>query len=160
MVEYRAWSLPGLAGALLLLAAASDEAGSNSPVLRVAADGLEGPVSAVVQRVVDGDTIEVRAAIWLGETLTVRVRIDGVDAPELKARCPEERQLALEARDFLVRRLDGAAVKLTQVGYDKYGGRVRTHVTDARGDVANALLASGLARPYHGERREPWCAAT
>ncbi|HEY4265726.1 MAG TPA: hypothetical protein VGM72_10435, partial [Micropepsaceae bacterium] len=95
MVEYRAWSLPGLAGALLLLAAASDDARPDSPGLRVTAEALEGPVSAVVQRVVDGDTIEVRAAIWLGQSLTVRVRIDGVDAPELKARCPEERQLAI-----------------------------------------------------------------
>jgi micrococcal nuclease len=157
MIEFRAWSL---AGALLLLAAASDEAGLGSPGLRVAAEAMEGPVSAVVQRVVDGDTIEVRAAIWLGQTLTVRVRIDGVDAPELEARCAEERQLALAARDFLVRRLDGAPVKLTAVVYDKYGGRVRARVADAKGDVANALLASGLVRPYHGERRAPWCAAT
>ncbi len=74
----------------------------------------------MVQRVADGDTIEVRAAVWLGQTLTIRVRIDGVDAPELEARCAEERRLALAARDFLVRRLEGASVKLTQVVYDKY----------------------------------------
>jgi endonuclease YncB( thermonuclease family) len=160
MAEYRAWSLPGLAGALLFLAAASDEVGVSSPTERVAAEALEGPVSAVVQRVVDGDTIEVRAAIWLGQTLTIRVRIDGIDAPELEARCPEERRLALAARDFLVRRLEGASIKLTQVVYDKYGGRVRADVADAKGDIAGALLMSGLVRPYHGERRAPWCVAT
>ncbi|HXJ01955.1 MAG TPA: thermonuclease family protein [Micropepsaceae bacterium] len=160
MAEHRAWSLPGLAAGLLLLVAASDEAGLAPWRGRVAAEALEGPVSAVVQRVVDGDTIEVRAAIWLGQTLTVRVRINGVDAPELEARCAEERQMALAARDFLVRRLEGAAVKLTGVSYDKYGGRVRANVADGKGDVANALLASGLARPYHGERRQPWCVAT
>ena len=160
MPDHHAWSLPGLAGALLLLLAASDEVGGSPADMRVAAEALEGPVSAVVQRVVDGDTIEVRAAIWLGQTLTVRVRIDGIDAPELEARCSEERRLALLARDFLVRRLEGAPVKLTRVVYDKYGGRVRASVADAKGDIANALLASGLVRAYHGERREPWCAAT
>jgi micrococcal nuclease len=160
MSEYRVWSLPGLAGALLFLAAVSDEPGISPAPMRVAAESLQGPVSAVVSRVIDGDTIEVRAAIWLGQTLTIRVRIDGVDAPELVARCPQERILALAARDFLARRLDGASVKLTQVVYDKYGGRVRADVADAKGDIAGALLMSGHARAYHGERRAPWCVAT
>src|SRR5882672_9907996 len=136
MPECRVLSLPGVAGALLFLAAASDETGILPMPLRVTAEALQGPVSAVVSRVIDGDTIEVKAAIWLGQTLTIRVRIDGVDAPELEARCAEERRLALAARDFLVRRLDGASVKLTQVTYDKYGGRVRADVADAKGDIA------------------------
>jgi len=160
MSEYRVLSLPGIAGALLFLAAASDQTGLLPMPSRVRAEALEGPVSATVNRVIDGDTIEVRAAIWLGQTLTIRVRIDGVDAPELEARCAEERRLALAARDFLARRLEGAAVKLTQVEYDKYGGRVRADVADAKGDIAAALLMSGHARAYHGERRVPWCAAS
>jgi micrococcal nuclease len=157
MAEHRASTLPAFAGALLLLAAAAQERAPFAPQL-IAAEALAGPVAAMVTRVVDGDTIEVRAAIWLGQTLIIRVRIDGVDAAELEARCPEERKLALAARDFLARRLNGAAVKLTHVVYDKYGGRVRADVTDATGDIAQALLAAGLARPYHGERRETWCA--
>jgi len=160
MAEYRAWSLPGIAAALLFLAAASDGGRIFPSAERLAAEALEGPVSAVVQRVVDGDTIEVRAAIWLGQSLTIRVRIDGVDAPELEARCPEERRLALAARDFLARRLEGASVKLTQVVYDKYGGRVRAGVSDTKGDIAGALLAAGLVRAYHGERRASWCVTT
>ncbi|HEX3486494.1 MAG TPA: thermonuclease family protein [Micropepsaceae bacterium] len=156
MAEHHAWVLPGLAAALLLLATAADK---GAPARFAAAEALEGPVAGVVQRVVDGDTIEVRAAIWLGQTITIRVRIDGVDAPELEARCPEERRLALAARDFLVHRLEGAPVKLSAVVYDKYGGRVRASVADGKGDVANALLASGLVRPHHGERRQSWCDA-
>jgi len=35
---------------------------------------------------------------------------------------------------------------------------VRADVADATGDIAQALLAAGLARAYHGERRETWCA--
>src|SRR4030088_3316352 len=124
MAEHRASTMPALAGVLLLLAAATHEREIAAPQ-RLAADALAGPVTATVERVVDGDTIEVRAAIWLGQTLIVRVRIDGVDAPELEARCAEERKLALAARDFLARRLQGVPVKLTHVVYDKYGGRVR-----------------------------------
>lgn len=121
---------------------------------------FSGPVTADVQRVVDGDTIEVRAAIWLDQSLEVRVRIDGVDAPEMKSRCAEERRRANAARDYLVRRLASAQVRLTSVAYDKYGGRVRASVSDASGDVGAALIAKGFARAYHGERRQPWCPIT
>src|SRR5882762_7624479 len=103
MLVYRAWNLPVLAAAILLILAAADE---NAPAnRRLASEALAGPVTATVDRVVDGDTIDVTARIWLGQTLAVRVRIDGVDAPEMRARCPEERAMALAARDYLMRRL-------------------------------------------------------
>ena len=155
----RLWTGPVLAGALLLLAGVTDESLSPTAAApqRLAVESLAGPVSAVVERIVDGDTIEVKAAIWLGQSLTVRVRIDGVDAPELEARCSEERRMALAARDYLAKRLLGAEVKLSRVAYDKYGGRVRASVADSHGDIAAALLGEGLARAYLGGRREPWC---
>ena len=159
-MDNRLWAWPGLAGVLRLLAGVTDE--TTSPVdtapQRLVAESLAGPVTAVVDRVVDGDTIEMKARIWLGQSLTVRVRIDGVDAPELEARCSEERRMALAARDYLARRLLGAEVKLSRVAYDKYGGRVRASVADSHGDIAEALLAEGFARAYAGERRQPWCA--
>jgi micrococcal nuclease len=155
MTSYRATSVPGILAAILLAAASSD---SIVPVSeRLAAEGLAGPVAAVVDRIVDGDTIDVRAFIWLGQTLSVRVRIDGVDTPEIVARCDEEKRMALAARDFLERRLMGAEITLTRVVYDKYGGRVRAAVADRHGDIARALLAEGYARPYRGERRQGWC---
>lgn len=157
MHEYRVWSFPGLAGMLLLASVATEPVADSPPPLRLASEALDGPVSATVERVVDGDTIEVRARIWLGQSLVVRVRIDGVDAPELKARCEDERRRAEQARDFLSRRLEGADVKLSRVAYDKYGGRVRADVADKDGDIAHALLGAGLARPYRGERRRSWC---
>jgi endonuclease YncB( thermonuclease family) len=109
MAEHRASALSAFAGVLLLLAAATQEREMPAPQ-RLAAEALAGPVAGTVERVVDGDTIEVKAAIWLGQTLIIRVRIDGVDAPELEARCTEERKLALAARDFLARRLQGVPV--------------------------------------------------
>ena len=93
MAEHRASTLSAFAGLLLVLAAATQQGQMPAPQ-RLAAEALAGPVAATVERVVDGDTIEVKAAIWLGQTLIIRVRIDGVDAPELEARCAEERKLA------------------------------------------------------------------
>jgi len=118
---------------------------------------FEGPVRAQVLRVVDGDTFDASARIWLGQAIEVRVRIMGVDAPELHARCDEERGRAEAARDFLVRRIEGGEVMLSAVRYDKYGGRVDAVVADANGDVARALLKAHLARPYEGGHRTGWC---
>jgi endonuclease YncB( thermonuclease family) len=101
----------------------------------------------------------VRASIWLGQSLTVRVRIEGIDTPEARSPCADERRLAGMARDFLAERVLNKEVALHRVVYDKFGGRVRAEISDAQGSVGEALLSAGLARPYHGEQRQPWCAA-
>ena len=154
MMAFRSLALPGVAAVLLLSSGAPDSAFDGA---QLAATTFDGPVSAHVERVVDGDTIEVKADIWLEQSVTVRVRIEGVDAPEMEARCSAERERAEAARDFLIRRIGGGEVQLSQVVYDKYGGRVRASVADGHGDIAEALLKKGLARPYHGGKRMPWC---
>jgi endonuclease YncB( thermonuclease family) len=53
----------------------------------IAGDLLEGPVTATVERVVDGDTLAVRAKIWIGHEIDVLVRLRGIDAPELRGDC-------------------------------------------------------------------------
>ena len=127
----------------------------------VASEVLHGPIAAQVVRVIDGDTIEVRARIWLGQEVEIKVRLDGADAPELKGRCAAERQRAQEARAFVERRIGGRPVALSDVRYDKYGARVVARVADASGaNLSDALVARGLAQPYDGKaHRAPWCAA-
>lgn len=149
----------GIGTGLLLLVAGIANPGSDAApsAYRVAAAAFDGPVRAEVVQVIDGDTFEAAAQIWLGEAIDIRVRIEGIDAPELHARCDEERVRAEAARDFLSRRLAGGEVELSQVRYDKYGGRIRAVVRDGSGDVGRAMIAAGFARPYHGERRRSWC---
>jgi endonuclease YncB( thermonuclease family) len=109
--------------------------------------------------VVDGDTLGVRVHVWLGQQVETRVRILGVDAPELRARCAEERLRAEAARDWLRDRVGSRDVILRDVRYDKYGGRVLARVATAEGaDLAQELLERNLARPYGGGRRDGWCA--
>jgi endonuclease YncB( thermonuclease family) len=64
------------------------------------AEMLAGPVPARLVAVIDGDTIRVRARIWLDQEVETAVRLFGIDAPELTGACAAERALALDARDF------------------------------------------------------------
>ncbi len=113
---------------------------------------------AEVVRVLDGDTFEARVHIWPGMDVTTRVRLRGIDAPELHARCDDEHVKAIAARDSLTRILSEGAVGISRIGQDKYGGRVDADVSTAKtADVSAALLERGLARRYSGGRRESWC---
>ncbi len=123
-----------------------------------AAERLAGPVRAEVLRVIDGDTLEARADIWLGVQLTVHVRLRGIDAPEVHGQCEREKILAAAATDLL-RKETTPLVTLRNISGDKYYGRVEADVTTAPDglDLAKTMLASGLARPYDGGKRGDWC---
>jgi endonuclease YncB( thermonuclease family) len=115
------------------------------------------PVDVI--RTVDGDTFEARVHVSPGLELNTRVRLRGIDAPELKASCPQELQMA-EAASVALRGLLGEGeVTIFNIGPDKYSGRVVADVaTKKTGNVSAALLAAGHARSYSGGHRMGWCA--
>jgi len=114
--------------------------------------------AVTVLRTIDGDTFEARVALWPDLTITTRVRLRGIDAPELKARCADElrrAQAAAEALDALVK--DGDVV-IFNIGPDKYSGRVDADVATRRTpNVSAAMLKGGYARAYDGGHRGSWC---
>ncbi|MHA1189126.1 MAG: thermonuclease family protein [Alphaproteobacteria bacterium] len=119
---------------------------------------LASPVVAHVMRVVDGDTIAVRAQVWIGQSVEVLVRVRGIDAPERKGRCDHERRMAARASAYMRAMTASGRVVLTDISGGKYFGRVLADVATSEGnDVADALLGRRLARPYKGRKRQSWC---
>jgi endonuclease YncB( thermonuclease family) len=111
-----------------------------------------------VLRIIDGDTFEARVRVWPGLDVDTKIRLRGVDAAELHARCDSELAQAQAARVALVRILGEGGVTISRVGIDKYGGRVdATIATRTTADVSAALLTGGFARAYDGGRRGSWC---
>jgi endonuclease YncB( thermonuclease family) len=117
---------------------------------------IGGPVAAELVSVVDGDTLMVNARPWPQQTVAVLVRIRGIDTPELRAKCPAQRTMAIAAKRLLTIAMQkgNGHLMLSAISGDKYFGRVVADVTlpDQR-DAASMLLASGLARPYDGGRK-------
>ena len=114
---------------------------------------------AEVIRTIDGDTFEARVHVSAGPDITTRVRLRGIDAPELKAACPQELQMAEAASRALRDLLSQGGVVIFNVGPDKYNGRVDADVATSRTqNVSAALLAAGHARSYNGGHRSGWCA--
>ncbi len=101
-----------------------------------------------------------RGCIWtLGVDPTTRVRLRGIDAPELKAQCSEELQMAEAATDALRALLAEGDVTISNIGPDKYNGRVDADVaTRKTPNLSRAMLAAGHARSYNGGHRSGWCA--
>ena len=97
--------------------------------------------------VVDGDTF------WVaGE----KVRLQGIDAPEVNGACAYERELAQEATRRLSEILSDDSFSLERSGKDRYG-RTLARVDTQKGEAGDIFVREGLARPWKG-RRENWCA--
>src|SRR3954466_3518853 len=114
------------------------------------------PVDVI--RTIDGDTFLARVHQQSGRDLVARVRLRGIDAPEMKASCREELDKAEAAARALRDLLGQGGVTITNLGSDKYGrvlADVATRLTD---NVSAALLAGGYARSYNGGHRDGWCA--
>jgi len=116
-------------------------------LLSVLSIGLISLVWAADIRVTDGDTIRIGSE---------RIRIVGLDAPEMNGKCREERRLAQRAKEALQIELASGQVEIVRQGKDRYKRTLARVYVDDR-DVSSSLIAKGLARPYLGGKRGGWC---
>jgi micrococcal nuclease len=126
---------------------------SPSILVALAAGGAIAGAVALYQpaiRAIDGDTVDHGFFRW---------RLEGLDAPETggRARCPQERARGEAAQRRLAEMLVGGRAVLRPLsGFDRYGRRLARLDVGGR-DAAAVLIGEGLAREYHGGRRQGWC---
>lgn len=118
------------------------------PLMLLATSAWAGPGAC---RAVDGDTF-----VCFGE----RIRLENIDAPELHAQCERELDAANAAKLFAQLALDRSmrieVVVFERRPKDRYGRTLAKVLVDGA-DLGELIVAAGLARPYHGERRKSWC---
>ena len=104
-----------------------------------------------IHSVYDGDTCTLDIDLGLN---TIRkkekVRLYGIDAPELRGVSDEEKELGRAARDWLWEKLDEAEEVVVRTHKDKtgkYGRLLGTLYADGK-NLNAALIDQGLAKPY------------
>jgi endonuclease YncB( thermonuclease family) len=115
--------------------------------------------SATSGYVSDGDTFYAIVYLKDGTEVSVRVRILGIDAPEIHGMCESEISAANLARERLRELLPkGDKIELSKIKDDKYPGRIDAYVKNSAGiDVGATLLKEKLVRQYGGKKRAGWC---
>lgn len=111
-------------------------------------------------RVIDGDTFEIPPQVSMSilSDLNVSVRVRGVDTPEIKGKCFDERRKAEQAKISTKDSLSRArVVEIKNAEWDKYGGRINADVYVDGLSLADILIDRGLGRPYDGGNRRSWC---
>jgi micrococcal nuclease len=114
-------------------------------------------VSKVIS-VYDGDTFRVDIDSLppiVGKNIPIR--LNGVDTPEIQGKCQQEKNLALEARDFVRNKLANAKeIKLTKLQRGKYFRVVADVMIDGV-SLEQELLENKLAYKYTGGKKSSWC---
>lgn len=108
-----------------------------------------------------GERIKARvASIHDGDTISLSIRLAGVDTPELGhlAKCAEEARMAETARRYVASQINAVdrRVEIEITGSDKYSRTLARVFVDGR-DLSRLLIAAGLGRAYEGGKREGWC---
>jgi micrococcal nuclease len=112
-----------------------------------------------INRVVDGDTIDVTIDLGFDLYKKERVRVAGVDTPEKRTRDDEEKALGLDATNWLKEKLEGAIsgdddlIIRTELvgGMGKYGRLLGwLYIGDAEVSLNEQMITEGYAFPYDG----------
>ena len=114
---------------------------------------------AVYLKNYDGDTIRFNLPGYppiAGKD--IRVRVNGIDTPEIKGKCKKEKYEAQQARDMVADILKGAEkITLRNMKRGKYFRIAADVVVDGE-NLADVLIDAGMAVRYDGGKKtHNWC---
>ena len=112
-----------------------------------------------INRVVDGDTIDVTIDLGFDLYKKERVRVAGIDTPEKRTRDKEEKVLGIDATNWLKERLEAAikgddelTIRTELVGgVGKYGRLLGwLYIGDTETSLNELMISEGYAWSYDG----------
>tara|TARA_B100000029_G_scaffold96067_2_gene86180 strand:- start:8793 stop:9209 length:417 start_codon:yes stop_codon:yes gene_type:complete len=112
-----------------------------------------------INKVLDGDTIDVTIDLGFDLYKKERVRVAGVDTPEKRTRDLEEKALGIDATNWLKEKLedtingDGELSVRTELvgGVGKYGRLLGwLYIDDSEISLNELMITEGYAWPYDG----------
>ena len=105
-----------------------------------------------VVKVVDGDTIDIVIDLGFNLSKKERVRLAGIDSPESRTKDLEEKELGLESKEFLKRRLEDGKASGLRVKTEKDGkyGRMLGWIYCGDTNINTEMVDRGYAWFYSG----------
>lgn len=103
-----------------------------------------------VIRIVDGDTLDIATCVD-NKIVKFRVRLAGIDTPEMRSKKGNEKKYALESKKALASLVDGKIVNLKDVEWGMFG-RLVCRVFYNNLDICQFLLDNKYANEYKGKR--------
>jgi micrococcal nuclease len=103
-----------------------------------------------INRVIDGDTVDLDIDLGFGITIKQRVRLKGINAAETRTLNAEEKDKGLAAKEWLKKELsrEGEWV-IETTKEDKYGRMLGTlYFVGDPVTVNERMLNEGIAQPY------------
>ena len=117
---------------------------------------------AHVNRIVDGDTVDVDIDLGLGIWVhKERVRIMGIDTPESRTRDAEEKRFGLASKQFVKDHMPVGSIQILKTEIDKSGEDKKGKFGRILGDfllddnrLTDMMIESGHAVAYFGGSKE------
>ena len=105
-----------------------------------------------IVKVVDGDTIDIVIDLGFNLSKKERVRLAGIDSPESRTKDLEEKELGLESKEFLKRRLEDGKASGLRVKTEKDGkyGRMLGWIYCGDTNINTEMVDRGYAWFYSG----------
>lgn len=114
-------------------------------------------VSTIID-VHDGDTFTVTINKWptiIGDK--IKIRVNGVDTPEIRGKCKSEIELAYKAKEFTKTFLTTTKrIYLKNMARDMYFRIDADVIVDGK-SLSQELIKAGLGYEYHGDTKNSWC---
>lgn len=105
--------------------------------------------NAVVDKVVDGDTIDVTIDLGFNIWIKERLRLYGINCPETRTKDAEEKERGLKAKKYVQNHINANAgkVQIQSFGKGKYG-RVLAEVWAGKNNINELLVQNNHAEIY------------
>ena len=112
-----------------------------------------------IERVVDGDTIDASIDLGFDISLTKRIRLAGIDTPESRTKDLKEKELGIDAKNWLKHRLEGAEDIIIRTelpdSTEKYGRIIgHLYINGEDASLNNQMITEGYALEYDGGTKD------
>jgi micrococcal nuclease len=103
-----------------------------------------------INRIVDGDTVDVAIDVGFHITINQRIRLSGINAPETRTKDLQEKEEGLKSKEWLTKKLDTTEpLKIKTEKEDMYG-RILGWIYIGNDDksINTHMMNEGYAKPY------------